>query len=69
MEEEKSPGIRALQRASLIAEEYGISEMTLDEAKAKLQRSLYIILCRYLNYLFKSLNRYLINCVAATLRF
>ena len=36
LEEEKSPGIRALQRASKIAEEYGISDMSLDEINAEI---------------------------------
>lgn len=36
LDEEKNPGIRALQRASRIAEEHGISEMTLDEINAEI---------------------------------
>ncbi len=36
LEEESNPGIRALQRASKIAEEHGISEMTLDEINAEI---------------------------------
>ncbi len=34
--EEPNPGIRALQRASRIAEEYGISDMTLEEINAEI---------------------------------
>ena len=36
LEEEQKPGIRAMQRASLIAEEYGISDMSLDEINAEI---------------------------------
>ena len=36
LEEEQNPGIRALQRASRIAEEYGISDMSLDEINAEI---------------------------------
>ena len=36
LEEEQSPGIRALPRASRIAEEYGISDMSLDEINAEI---------------------------------
>jgi DNA-damage-inducible protein J len=36
LEEETNPGIRALQRASRIAEEYGISDMTLEEINAEI---------------------------------
>ena len=36
LEEEKNAGIRALQRASRIAEEYGISDMSLDEINAEI---------------------------------
>lgn len=36
IEEETNPGIRALQRASRIAEEYGISDMTLEEINAEI---------------------------------
>ena len=36
LEEEQTPGIRALQRASQIAEEYGISDMSLDEINAEI---------------------------------
>ena len=36
LDEEKNLGIRALQRASRIAEEHGISEMTLDEINAEI---------------------------------
>ena len=36
IEEEANPGIRALQRASRIAEEYAIADMTLDEINAEI---------------------------------
>jgi DNA-damage-inducible protein J len=36
LEEEQTLGIRALQRASRIAEEYGISDMSLDEINAEI---------------------------------
>ena len=36
LEEEQNPGIRALQRTSRIAEEYGISDMSLDEINAEI---------------------------------
>ncbi len=36
IEEETNPGIRALQRASRIAEEYGISDMTIEEINAEI---------------------------------
>ena len=36
VEEEKSPGIRALEKASKIAEKYGISDMSLDEINAEI---------------------------------
>ena len=36
LEDEKNPGIRALQRASRIAEEYGISDMTLEEINTEI---------------------------------
>ncbi len=36
IEEEKNPGIRAMQKASRIAEEYGISDMTLEEINAEI---------------------------------
>ena len=39
VEEEINPGIRALQRASRIAEEYGISDMTLDEINAEIEEA------------------------------
>ena len=36
LEEEQNSGIRALKRASRIAEEYGISDMSLDEINAEI---------------------------------
>ena len=39
LEEEKNPGIRAMQRASSIAKEYGISDMTLDEINAEIAQT------------------------------
>lgn len=33
---EENPGVRALRRASLIAEEYGITDMSLDEINAEI---------------------------------
>ena len=38
-EEEENAGIRALQRASRIAEEYGITDMSLDEINAEIAES------------------------------
>ena len=38
-EEGINPGIRALQRASRIAEEYGIADMTLDEINAEIEEA------------------------------
>lgn len=34
--EEESPGIKALQQANQIAEQYGISDMSLDEINAEI---------------------------------
>ncbi len=39
LEDENNPGIRALQRASKIAEEYGISDMTLEEINAEIKET------------------------------
>ena len=36
IETEENPGISALKRASLIAEEYGIADMSLDEINAEI---------------------------------
>ncbi len=36
IEPEEAPGISALKRASRIAEEYGIADMTLDEINAEI---------------------------------
>ena len=36
LEEDTNPGIRAMQKASRIAEEYGISDMTLEEINAEI---------------------------------
>ena len=36
IEKESNPGISALQRASRIAEEYGIADMTLEEINAEI---------------------------------
>ena len=36
IETEEDPGVNALKRASRIAEEYGISDMTLDEINAEI---------------------------------
>ena len=39
LEKEYSPGIYALEKASKIAEEYGISDMSLDEINAEIAES------------------------------
>ena len=36
IEEKTNPGIRALQKASRIAEQYGIADMTLEEINAEI---------------------------------
>ena len=36
LDQKPSPGIQAMQKASRIAEEYGLSEMTLDEINAEI---------------------------------
>ena len=36
LEKEPNPGIAALQQASMIAEKYGIADMTLDEINAEI---------------------------------
>lgn len=39
LEEEENAGIRALQRVCRIAEEYGITDMSLDEINAEIAES------------------------------